>query len=164
MVIALVIVLVFYYCSVLRFFLHYSITHSKSTLPKLRISLKDSKSTHKNKSRGSIVISSTDPFEGAARMFYQVTLNNPGEFKDVIIHFGDIHGMMKLSGTIEKRGLYNRFENVYNRDTTCLGPFRQNGFGPSSPRKLWWPELAFLMCQNFLDLLKSFLWIMIWDP
>ena len=36
--------------------------------------------------------------EGAAEIFYHVIWNNPVEFKNVILHLGDFHGMQSLFG------------------------------------------------------------------
>ena len=50
--------------------------------------------------------------EGAAEKFYQVLWNNPIEFKRVIIHLGDFHGMMEHFGIIGKLVSASGFEDV----------------------------------------------------
>ena len=57
--------------------------------------------------------------EGAAEKFYQVVWNNPAEFKDVIIHLGDFHGMMEHFGIIGKLISFSGFEDVLYQADLC---------------------------------------------
>ena len=48
--------------------------------------------------------------EGAAGKFYQVVWNNPVDFKSVIIHLSDFHGMVELLAIIGKLVSSSGFE------------------------------------------------------
>ena len=54
--------------------------------------------------------------EGAAEKFYQVAWNNPVQFKHVITHLGDFHGMMELFGIIWES--YSGFQDVLYQATS----------------------------------------------
>ena len=56
---------------------------------------------------------------GAAEKFYQVVWNNPVEFKNVIIHLGDFHGMMEHFGIIGKIVSFSGFEDVLYQADLC---------------------------------------------
>ena len=57
--------------------------------------------------------------EGAAEKIYQVVWNNPVDFKSVIIHLGDFHGMVELFAIIGKLVSSSGFEDVLYQADLC---------------------------------------------
>ena len=57
--------------------------------------------------------------EGADEKFYHVIWNNPVEFKNVILHLGDFHGMQSLFGIIGKLVSNSGFEDVLYQADLC---------------------------------------------
>ena len=59
---------------------------------------------------------------GAAAKFYQVLWNNESEFKNVLIHLGDLHGFMEFFGMIGKMVTSSGFEDtIYQADMCTTG-------------------------------------------
>lgn len=56
---------------------------------------------------------------GAASKFFQVVWNNQIEFKNVIIHFRDFHGMVEFFGIIDKYISGSGFEDVVYQADLC---------------------------------------------
>ena len=49
---------------------------------------------------------------GAAQKFYQIIFNRPEQFKDVIIHLGDLHGLMENFSVLGKLVASSGFEDI----------------------------------------------------
>ncbi len=56
---------------------------------------------------------------GAASKFYHVVWNNPEEYKRVIIHLGDFHGLMEFFGVIGKIIQGSGFEEIVYEAGLC---------------------------------------------
>ena len=56
---------------------------------------------------------------GAAEKYHKVIWNNPDEFKDVIIHLGDIHTFMHLFSNCGKIVTNSRFEEIVYQARMC---------------------------------------------
>ena len=95
---------------------------------------------------------------GAAAKFYQVVWNNPIEFKNVIIHLGDMHGFMEFFGNIGKAVTGSGFEDIIYQAELCT----TGGIKGVLPGKLynrsWMVHECFaeaidrLFCETFIDI------------
>ena len=57
---------------------------------------------------------------GAALKFYHVLWNNPEEFKNVIIHLGDFHGLQEFFGIIGKIIQGSGFKEIVYQAGLCM--------------------------------------------
>lgn len=56
---------------------------------------------------------------GAAIKAYQILLNNPLSWSDIVLHLGDFHGMMAFFGVIGTLFAGSRFEDILFQAGLC---------------------------------------------
>ena len=100
---------------------------------------------------------------GAAQKFYHVVWNSPEEFKNVVIHLGDFHGIMEFFGTIGKFVLGSGFEDVVYQAGLCTSGGIKGILTGKHYNRSWMVHECFaeatdrLFCESFVNDVPSVL-------
>lgn len=94
---------------------------------------------------------------GAAAKFFHVLWNYPAEFKNVIIHLGDLHGFMEFFGIIGKIIQGSGFEEIVYQANLCTSGSLQGVLSGKHYNRSWLINECFseaierLFCQAYVN-------------